>query len=164
MIARTLLVGGSGSLLSLLLLGAMTPASFGQTPLPGGFEISLLPGFTYEPKQGFDSIVGEIAKKDGLKIQFEMGRIPAGGLRLGGDFVNQALHLPEKDRQWLKEQTAAGGRKIHVAYSKEQLLIVTTASKTEGVNFTAVAKSPGDVAEVLLMVLTLAEKKPKADK
>lgn len=163
MIARTLLMHGLGSVLLLLILGMMTPATFGQTPLPGGFEIRLLPGFTYEPKQGFDSIVGEIAKKDGLKIQFEMGRIPAGGLRLGGDFVNQALQLPEKDRQWLKEQTA-GGRKIHVAYSKEQLLIITTASKTEGVNFTAVAKSPGEVAEVLLMVLTLAEKKPKPDK
>ena len=82
---------------------------------------------------------------------------------MGGHFVNQALQLPEKDRLWLKEQNA-GGRKVHVAYSKELLLIISTASPTEGVNFHAVAKTPGEVADVLLMVLTLAEQKPKRDK
>lgn len=146
-----------------VLLGLSTIAS-GQTQLPGGFEIKLLPGFTYEKRQGFDSIVGTIAKADGLKIAFEMGRIPVpGGLLVGGSFVNQAQRLPAKDRVWLKEQEV-GGRKVHAAYSKDQRLIVTSASRTEGVNFDTVAKTPEEIADVLLMVLTLAEQKPKQDK
>jgi hypothetical protein len=163
MMARTFQVYGGGITLVLLLFGMTTPPASGQTLLPGGFEIRLLPGFTHEPLQGIDSIVGRIAKKDGVQIQYEMGRIPQGTLRLGGDFVNQALQLPEKERLWLKEQIA-GGRKVHVAYSKEQRLIVSTASATEGVNFTAVARTPSEVADVLLMVLTFAEQKPIRDK
>lgn len=161
--ARTFPASGGAIVLVLLPLAMLTPAAAGQTPLPGGFEIRLLPGFTHQPLKGIDSIVGKIVKKDGLQIQYEMGRIPQGGLRLGGDFVNQALQLPEQDRLWLKEQVA-GGRKVHVAYSKDQRLIISSASSTEGVNFTAAAKTPGEVADLLLMVLTLAEQKPKRDK
>jgi hypothetical protein len=70
---------------------------------------------------------------------------------------------PEKDRLWLKEQSA-GGRKVHVAYSKDNRLIVSSASSTEGVNFTTVAKTPGDVADVLLMTLTFGGQKAKGEK
>lgn len=161
MLTRTSRLWSGVRVLACLL--AVTPAS-GQTPLPGGFEIRLLPGFTHEPLRGIDSIVGRIAKKDGLQIQYEMGAIPAPGApRFGGSYVNQALQIPEKDRLWSKEQTAAG-RKVTVVYSKENLLVVSTASATEGVNFHAVAKTPGEVADVLLMTLTLTEPKPRRDK
>ena len=172
MIARIFSLQGRWIVLVLWILGGTTPAAPGQTPLPGGtasvagkrFEIRLLPGFTHRPLQGIDSIVGKIVKKDGLEIQYEMGGIPApGAFRLGGHFVNQALQLPARDRLWLREQNA-GGRKVHVAYSRKHRLIVSTASLTEGVNFAAVAKTPGDVADVLLMVLTLVEQKPRPDK
>jgi hypothetical protein len=157
--ARATVVFGSAIVMGLLL----APSAFGQTPIAGGFEMSLLPGYAHEPLQGIDSIVGKIAKKDGLAIQYEMGRIPKGGLRLGGDFTNQAQQLPEKDRLWLKEQTA-GGRKIHIAYGKDGRLVISSASESEGVNFHTVAKTPGEVTDVLLMVLTLAEKKPRPAK
>jgi hypothetical protein len=153
----------SGVLVLACLL-AVSSAASGQTPLPGGFEIRLLPGYTHEPLRGIDSIVGKIAKKDGLQIQYEMGAIPAPGApRFGGSYVNQALQIPEKERLWSKEQTA-GGRKVTVVYSKENMLVVSTASATEGVNFHAVAKTPADVADVLLMALTLTEPKPKREK
>jgi hypothetical protein len=139
------------------LLGLTSSAASAQTPLPGGFEIRLLPGFTHKPLQGFDSIVGKIVKKDGLEIGYEIGPIPRKGQPVeGGSFVNQALQLPEGKRLWLKEQTV-GGRKFYVAYSKDQRLLVSTARAKQGVNFSAVAKTPAEVADVLLMALTPAE-------
>jgi hypothetical protein len=162
MITRTFQVYGGG--IVLLILGVTTPAASGQTPLPRGLEITLLPGFIHEPLRGIDSIVGKIGKKDGLQITYTMGPLPKEwGRRTSGHFVNAALGLPEKDRLWLKEQNA-GGRKVHVVYSKEYGLIVSSVSATEGVNFSAMARSPGEVADVLLMALTLAERKPKRDK
>lgn len=130
------------------------------TALPAGLEITLQPGFAYVPRQGFDSIVGGIEKKDGLKISFEMGaNPPPGAPRFGGSFSNYATRVPEKDRQWLKEMDS-NGRKVHVAYGKDQMLIVTSATEKEGVNFHATAKTPEEVADVLLMVLSLAPQKP----
>lgn len=132
------------------------------TALPAGLEITLQPGFTYVPRQGFDSIVGGIEKKDGLKISFEMGAIPPPGApRFGGSFANYATRVPEKERQWLKEMDS-NGRKVHVAYGNDQMLIVTSATEKEGVNFHATAKTPEEIADVLLMVLSLAPQKPKA--
>ncbi len=160
----TLLAPGAGLVLAALTLGMATPAASAQTPLPGGFEIRLLPGFAYQPRRGIDSIVGVIAKKDGLQIQFDMGGVVLPGApRFGGSYVNQALAVPEKDRLWAKEQEV-GGQKFHVTYGKEHQLIVSTATAKMGVSFYVVAKTPEEVADVLLMVLTLAEQKPKKDK
>jgi hypothetical protein len=151
--------------LALSMLGATVPHAAGQTPLPRGLEITLLPGYTHQPLRGIDSIVGRIGKKDGLQITYTMGRIPEkGGRRTSGHFVNAALSLPEKDRLWLKEQQV-GGRKIYAVFSKEYGLMVSSVSATEGVNFTApAAKAPGEIADVLLIALTLAEQKATGNK
>lgn len=146
-------------LILLLALVAAAPAALAQTPLPGGFQIHLLPGYAYEPLQGIDSIVGRIVKKEGLTIQFEMGRIPQGGFRLGGDYSDYTQSVPEQNRQWYKEQTI-GGRKVHVVLSKDHRLTISTASKTEGINFTTTAKTADEVADVLLMVLSLTKPAP----
>lgn len=139
----------------------LTSAAFGQTALPSGLEIRLAPGYAYEPRQGFDSIVGGIAKKDGLTISFEIGgNPPPGAPRFGGSYVNQAKQLPAGDRLWLKEQEV-GGRKVSIAYSKDQQLIVSSETAKEGVNFHTIAKTPEEVTEVLLMTLTLGEQKKK---
>ncbi|QDU30335.1 hypothetical protein ETAA8_54630 [Anatilimnocola aggregata] len=148
------LVGG------LLLTLAAVPA-WAQTALPGGFEITLLPGYAYEPKQGFDSVVGVIEKKGGLKINFEMGNVPPPGAPVfGGSLVNQALRVRENDRQWLKE-TTIGGRQIFVAHGKNDHLVVTSTTAKEGINFHTEAKTPADIAEVLLMTLSFREGKGK---
>ncbi len=161
MTSRTMAIG----LVGLSLVGTMTLSVHAQvaankpTALPSGLEITLQPGFAYVPRQGFDSIVGGIEKKDGLKISFEMGAIPPPGApRFGGSFSNYATRVPEKDRQWLKEMDA-NGRKVHIAYGKDQMLIATSATEKEGVNFHATAKSPEEVADVLLMVLSLQKAK-----
>jgi hypothetical protein len=115
-----------------------------------------LPGYTHQPLQGIDSLVGKIAKKGGMTIQYGMGPVPKGGLALGGSFVNQAARLP--DRLWLKELTV-GGRKVHAAYSKTQQLIISSASESDGINFVGTAKTTEDVADALLMVLSLTPQK-----
>ena len=164
MFTRTWLVHGGGFVLVALMFGAATSTAFGQTLLPRGLEIRLLPDYAHEPLRGIDSVVGRIGKKDGLQISYTMGPIPKeGGLRTSGHFANAALLTPEKDRVWFKEQNA-GGRKVDATLTKNTGLIVSSVSATEGVNFVAMAKTPGEVADVLLMVLTLAEQKPKADK
>ena len=52
------------------------------------------------------------------------------------------------------------GRKFDIAYGKDQRLLVSTAAASLGVNFSATAKTPAEVADVLLMTLSLAERKP----
>jgi hypothetical protein len=141
---------------------AFATAAAAQTALPGGLQITLQPGYAYVPKQGFDSVVGVLEKKDGLQIMFEMGNIPAPGApRFGGSYVNQAQQMREIQREWLKE-FEAGGRKISVAYSKQQQLTVSTSTDKEGGNFSAIAKTPAEVADVLIMAVTLGQAKEKA--
>ena len=47
----------------------------GETPLPGGLAIELLPGYTHQELQGIDSTVGKLVKKDGLTISYEIGGV-----------------------------------------------------------------------------------------
>ena len=143
---------------------ALATTASAQTALPGGLQITLQPGYAYVPKQGFDSVVGVLEKKDGLTIMFEMGSIPAPGApRFGGSFANQAQQMRDIQREWLKE-FEAGGRKISVAYSKDKQITVSTMTDKEGVNFSAIAKTPADLADVLIMALTLGPQKAKAEK
>jgi hypothetical protein len=143
------------------LLSMMSSAASAQTAISGGFEINLLPGYAHEPLQGIDSIVGKVAGKDGVTIMYEIGPVPKeGALLFGGSYTNQAIRLPEGDRQWLKQQIV-GRQTFDIAYSKDQRLIISTAAGSQGVNLHAEAKTPEDIADVLLMTLTLAPKKPK---
>jgi len=160
---RYLMLAGAEVLLGVL-LSCVTPVNaLGQTPFVGALSIRLLPGYTHERLQGIDSVVGKLVKSDAPEIRYEMGRIPPSGApRLGGDFLNAALRLPEQDRHWLKEQTV-GSRHVHIAYSRDHLLIVSTASAKEGINFTAVTKTPEQIADVLLMALSLARQDAKQD-
>jgi hypothetical protein len=162
--AQTFLVNGRGIVLVLLMLGMTTTAASGQTPLQNDLEISLLPGYTHKPLQGICNAVGEIVKKDGLRIEYSMGPIPqAGEAETSSCFVNFALQLPKEERLWLKELNS-GGRKVHVVYGKDNILRISTTSMTEGVYFSATAKTPDEVADVLLMVLTLEKQNKPEDK
>lgn len=119
-------------------------------PAPG--NIKLPAGYVHEPLQGIDSIVGRITKKDGLTINYEIGRVTKPGQpALGGDFQDQAKAVPAAQRQWYQEQTIAG-QQVHAAYDKQGMLIVTFPQS--GVNFVTIAKTPAQVAEALLIVLS----------
>jgi hypothetical protein len=149
-----------GLALGTFLLIAASAAPAADAPPPGNLQ--LLPGYVHEPLQGIDSVVGRIVKKGGLTIQYEIGRVPKpGGLAIGGDFSNAAIRLPEKNRRWLKQQVVAG-QPVDIAYGKDDLLLVSYPKS--GVNFTATAKTPEELADVLLMVLTYPGEKAKPAK
>jgi hypothetical protein len=141
-----------------VVVGLLLPAALkaeDPRPLPGA--IKLLPGYVHEPKQGFDSIVGTIAKKGGLEINYDIGRVPKpGGLRLGGDFVDQPKQVPKDMLDWYKEQVVQG-HEVHLAYGKDKLLLASFPA--HGVNFAAKAATPEDLADALLIILTF----PKAE-
>jgi hypothetical protein len=128
-----------------------TSATAADPAKPPG-AIVLPAGYAHVPKQGIDSIVGEISKKEGLTIVYEIGRVAKPGApRLGGDFTDYALAVPEKDRQWLKKQTI-NGQTVNIAYGKDNLVRISFPDT--GANFHATAKNSEELAEVLLIVLT----------
>jgi hypothetical protein len=143
------------------LLSMTSSAASAQTAISGGFQINLLPGYAHEPLQGIDSIVGKVTGKDGVTIMYEIGPVPKEGAPLfGGSYANQAIRLPEGERQWLKQQIV-GEQNFDIAYSKDQRLIISTTAGSQGVNLHAEAKTPKDIADILLMTLTIAPKRPK---
>jgi hypothetical protein len=140
------------ALLALLTLAMSTHAD--DAPKPPPFGIKLLPGYEHEPKQGFDSVVGVISKKEGLTIMYEIGRVAMpGGLALGGDFSDRPKQLRAEQREWYKEQTI-GGKQMHVAMAKDKSLFVSFPES--GINFSVVTKSSDELVEALLMICTYA--------
>ena len=117
---------------------------------PGG--IILLEGYQHKKLQGIDSLVGEILKKDGLKISYELGRIARPGQpRMGGDFTDRAKGISKNDLKWFKKQTIDGSP-AHIAFTKKNQLIVSFP--TRGGNFRAKIESEEQMADALLMTLT----------
>jgi hypothetical protein len=111
--------------------------------------MTLLPGYQHERLQGIDTSVGRIWKKDGLEIHYDIGR-------LAGNYAQSR----EKDKdklEWFKEQ-AVGGRNVQIALTKDRVLTITVAGFA---NFYGTVKSEGDLADMLLMVLTYDEPKAK---
>ena len=116
----------------------------------GGMQ--LLEGYKHVPLQGIDSIVGEIKKEGGLKIVYDIGPVPKPGQpRLGGSFTDRPKNTPAKLRRWYREQTV-NNQPVHLAYLKDHTLLVSYPEK--GVNFSTAVKTPDEMAEALLMILT----------
>lgn len=137
---------------------ALTAAAFGQTSIGGGYEVTLPDGWTFERQQGRDSIVGKLVSQEGQAISFEIGVLVEGGRpRVGGGYSDHAAAVPEDKRTWFKEQTIAG-RKFSVVYTAEQRLTISSAGTRKGVNFHTTAKTPGEVADALLIALSTVEK------
>lgn len=148
----------SGVMLGLMLIAAKANA---QTSLSNGLEISLLADYTQSPLQGIDSIVGKIDKKSGPSLSYEIGGVsPPGAPRFGGSFTNSAANVPKESLAWIKTQKVPG-KTMTIAYTKDQKLMVSVEFTKEGANFSATAKTPEEIAEVLLLVTSLREKLAK---
>jgi hypothetical protein len=116
----------------------------------GGMQ--LLPGYTHQKLQGFDSIVGKISKQNGLQISYEIGSLPRpGGIAFGGQFSDRARKTPKNQLRWYKEQIV-NGQPVHLAHRKDGYLLVSFPKK--GMNFTARVTSPEEMVDALLMILT----------
>ena len=129
---------------------AFTSAVSAADAPPGA--IRLLPGYTHKTLQGFDSKPGEISKKGGLQIRYDIGRVAKPGtIGLGGDFSDQAKRVPPKSRRWYKEQTI-GGQPVHLAYTKDDVLSVSYPAS--GINFSVKAKTHEELTDALLIILS----------
>ncbi len=139
-----------------LLLGAVSlctiaacPAAAAEAP-PGG--IRLLPGYTHNPLQGIDSIVGELVKDGGLKISYEIGHVSKPGEPMvGGGFRDRPKLTPKEKLRWYREQTV-NGQPVHVAFTKDNTLLVSFPNK--GMNFRTMVRSSEDFADAMLMMMT----------
>lgn len=108
---------------------------------PGG--IRLLGGYVHETLQGKDSRVGRISKKGGMTIKYDIGKLAG----------NYALSQ-SKSAQWFREQRVAR-QLVQIAFSKEGTVYITFPRAAA--NFFASVKTPSDMADVLLMVLTFTD-------
>jgi hypothetical protein len=112
-------------------------------PPPGG--IKLLDGYVHIQEQGYDTWVGRIKKEGGLNIIYDIGF-------LAGEYVNHCLR--ENTCTWYKEQQLKGGL-VKIALAKDGRIIATFPKTTA--NFIAEVKSPEDIADFLIMILTYDE-------
>ena len=112
------------------------------TPPPG--NIKLLPGYTHEQKQGIDSSVGEISKKDGLIIRYDIGDMAG----------NRTMLYLTKDKGkllWYKTQKI-NNDDLLIAYFKDGKMMATFQNVYA--NFFAETKSQEDIVDFLLIVMT----------
>lgn len=108
---------------------ALTPTS----------TVQLLPDYTQRTKKGADSAVGELVRKDGLTVSYDIGWY-------GPQTLENTL--------WSKEQMLFG-KKVKIVFSKQkELLVVVGAGEKVHASFYSKVKSEEDVAEILLIVLS----------
>jgi hypothetical protein len=136
-------------MLGVVWLSLMTSGVFAADRIGG---MRLLPGYKHQPLQGFDSIVGKIAKEGGLQINYDIGALPKpGGLVLGGSFSDRPKLTPKGNLRWYREQVI-NGQPVHLAYRKDNILLVSYPKN--GVNLSVRIRSAEEMAEALLMILT----------
>lgn len=136
--------------LGAFLLSFSTSPLFGEDGRLGGMR--LLPGYKHQPLQGIDSIVGEIKKENGLRILYEIGGIvKPGAPRFGGSFTDRPKQTAKDRVRWYVEQIV-GGQPVHLAYCKDDLLLVSFPEK--GLNLSVTVRTADEMAEALLMIMT----------
>lgn len=136
-------------MLATVLLSLTSSDLFAAGPLGG---MRLLPGYQHQPLQGIDSIVGRIVKEDGLQINYEIGAVSQPGQpRFGGSFSDRPKLMPADQLRWYREQVV-NGQSVHVAYRKDEILMVSYPAK--GMNVSVTVRSADEMAEALLMILT----------
>lgn len=146
----------------LMTASLLSPATlWGQTSLSSMLEVVLLPTYEHKSLQGIDSIVGQIDKKSGPSIFYEIGGvIPPGQPRFGGSFSNSAAAVPAASVAWTKSLRSKE-KSTTVTYTKDQKLLISVEFAKEGANLTATAKTAEEIAEVMMIALSLREKAAK---
>ena len=116
-------------------------------------SMQLLQGYTHQPMQGIDSLVGTISQPGGLTINDEIGAvIRPGQPRTGGSFSDRPLSLRNSNRiRWYREQTV-NGQPVHLAYGTDNCLLVSFPQK--GMNLSVRIDNADQMAEALLMLMT----------
>jgi hypothetical protein len=124
----------------LVLLAATCAAQ--PDAVPG--NIRLLPGFVHHRGQGIDSAVGSIARKGGLVIEYDIGR-------LAGAYTDCKWCGWTDGELWRRDQVISG-HEVKVVFTKSRRLVISFPDRHA--NFYATVRSDADLADALLMVLT----------
>lgn len=145
----------------LLVVAAVSSLShsgiFAANPIGG---MRLLAGYKHQPLQGIDSVVGKVEKKDGLRINYEIGHVTKPGApRFGGSFSDRPKLAPKDKVRWYREQTV-NGQATHIAYRKDGMLMVSYPK--QGMNLWVTVRTADEMAEALLMILTYPDPVAKA--
>ncbi len=113
-------------------------------PPPG--KIQLLDGYTHTREQGFDSVVGNISKPGGITIGYDMwgtdGPIPT---------PESVVCFAKDPCRWLKRQVI-DGKEVWIGLTHGGQ--ITAFFPKEWAKFYAQTKSPEDIADFLLIILT----------
>ena len=129
-----------------LTLPKPTPTPSEQPP----GDIELLYGYTHTRRKGIDSRVGDISKPEGMTVRYDIGDMAG---------VNPGICAYLRDCLWYKKQII-NGREVWLGLSKEGQIFATFPK--ENANFYAQTKTPEDIADFLIMVLTYKVKEPIA--
>jgi hypothetical protein len=122
------------------------------TPPPAPGNIKLLPDYTHESKQGIDSAVGIISKKDGLTISYDIGR-------MAGNYVGSVYSREKPNLVWLKTQKI-NNQEVVILYLKNGNVYATF--QDSNANFFATVKTDEELTDFLLMIMTYgSDDKPK---
>lgn len=114
----------------------------GQKPPPG--NMSLLPGYEHQRLRGIDSEVGQISKKDGLIIRYDIGG-------MAGNMVVSASRETRAPLVWSKVINV-GGEDLRIVYFNDGKLIATF--EQQYANFFAHTKDRDEVEDFLIMIMT----------
>ena len=126
--------------LAVLFFGTICTAQTGSVP----GNIRLLPGFVHHRGQGIDSMVGSITRKDGLVIQYDIGK--AAGVYTDCEWCGWT------DGELWRRSQIVGGHEVRIVLTKSKRLVISFPDAPA--NFYATIGSDADLTDTLLMVLT----------
>ena len=113
--------------------------------------VGLLPGYKNKSATDFEgNQVGEISKRDGVRIKYEIGFSQG-----------MAVDVDQKANYVWYRENKTNGRTTRYALNKTSVLIISiplddTAGTLHVANFYGTIKKPEDVADMLLMILPYA--------
>lgn len=118
------------------------PKPLPVSPPPG--NMSLLPGYEHLRLRGIDSQVGQISKKDGLIIRYDIGG-------MAGNMAVSASRETRAPLVWSKVINV-GDEDLRIVYFSDGKLIATF--ERQYANFFAHTKDRDEVEDFLIMVMT----------
>jgi hypothetical protein len=124
------------------------------TPIPPPGNIKLLPEYVHERKQGIDTDVGLISKKDGLSIRYDIGD-------LAGNYAIRAQEREKQNLLWYRWQEV-NGQRLLITHLKDGT-IYASFYETRA-NFISIVKTNEELVDFLMMIMTYGYKEKTNNK
>ena len=137
--------------LGLLLCAAITTAA--QTREKPPFKIQMLPGYHHKTLMGIDTTIGEISKRHGLLITYDLGDLTVAEppkIRPPSDWKRQCKWIKDDD----SSPTADTEITCRIDIDEDSHIKRLFVSFPDGASFFGQIKNKRQIAEMLKMVLT----------